>query len=400
MKYIFSLFFSIFFILSKGQIAFDEKFRLLGNNSQTIQNNDTLNEKIVDLVEANLIDSLLPLNKKPHHRVFLLGWAIHALGNYNWRYTHPVKGKLVGTVIRQSRSGEEVFTEFDINHDVVFHLDKYLHKSFEMYDMQAKTKRQDFRPNHRTDYSNPPYVRDKNNKHDIKMYKIHSEYTPPRKFRHTLDQLFYPVIRPNEMRTHYNFMDNSPTVGMYGAFCMDCNHNCHPEMHPYEWLWWLNLSKKDPDPNNKEWLIGLMKEGSNRFKEWVKGPRTGTIKIPFYFQLANNTDTPTLLLSHILTDKFNLEVLNKNFDSSIKTLSTKQTLHTISFNENYAPLQVRFNIPLIVDGVKVWIEQGQFDNDTKSLAGYLCLFTSVESVYNARLNTYVVKANEVSQQDK
>ena len=58
----------------------DFKYLLLTNKE--IADDDTTNEKIVDLVEPMLLDSVL-LRKKQHHRLFLVGWLIHAFGGYN-----------------------------------------------------------------------------------------------------------------------------------------------------------------------------------------------------------------------------------------------------------------------------------------------------------------------------
>ena len=92
-------------------------------------------------------------------------------------------------------------------------------------------------------------------------------------------------------------------MGFYGAYCLDCNHNCHPEMHPYEWTWWLNL--KDGESTNKTWLIGLFHEGSNRFPKWSKNPMTGEIKIPFAFAIGQ--DSPLncgITIDHLVFSKF------------------------------------------------------------------------------------------------
>lgn len=363
------------------------QINLLRFSNEVISANDTLNEKICDLVEPFLVDSAL--SKKPHHRVFLVGWLIHKFGGYNWRNTHPYKTKLVGTVIRQTRSGESEYTEFDINHDLVFHLPKYLYQTFEMYDKQKTTKRQDIRPSHHTDYSKPPFTRDINNIGDIIQYRVHCELTPPARYRLILDSLFYPVIRPNEMKIHKNFLDNNPTVGKYGALCLDCNHNCGPEMHSYEWIWWLNTKLVATKKQEKEWFIGLMNEGSNRFKEWIDGPRIGGIRIPFYYKIDSPNDTAILQITHLIADNFNIEKLNLYADKTLQTFSTSITKHEIMYNEKNAPFLLLFDKPLYAEGAKYWIENGQYNTETNELTGYLCIFTAVDFTYNIRLNTFV-----------
>src|SRR3989442_14041188 len=72
----------------------DFKYLLLSNKE--IADNDTINEKILDLAEPMLVDSVIT-RRKQHHKVFLVGWLIHAFGGYNWRAVDMHKEKYVGT---------------------------------------------------------------------------------------------------------------------------------------------------------------------------------------------------------------------------------------------------------------------------------------------------------------
>src|SRR4051812_18135528 len=71
------------------------KYLLLSNAE--IAKNDTINEEILDLVEPMLLDSMIE-KRKQHHKVFMVGWFIHAFGGYNWRAVNMHKQKFVGTV--------------------------------------------------------------------------------------------------------------------------------------------------------------------------------------------------------------------------------------------------------------------------------------------------------------
>ena len=92
MKHLFfSLLFAAVLQFSSAQVSYpistfnstSVTFRNLLLTNQQIEDNDTINEEIVDLVTPMVIDSVLD-RKKEHHQVFLVGWMIHAFGDYNW----------------------------------------------------------------------------------------------------------------------------------------------------------------------------------------------------------------------------------------------------------------------------------------------------------------------------
>ena len=85
-------------------------FHYLLIDNSNVSSNDSINELIVDLVRPMLLDSVIE-KKKQHHKVFLVGWGIHAFGGYNWRALDMTKQKFVGTIARTTRSSEEQFTE-------------------------------------------------------------------------------------------------------------------------------------------------------------------------------------------------------------------------------------------------------------------------------------------------
>jgi hypothetical protein len=80
-------------------------FQYLLLSNAEIENNDTVNEEILDLVNPMVTDSILG-RKKEHHQLFLVGWLIHAFGDFNWRAVSMTKEKFVGTVKDNARSGE------------------------------------------------------------------------------------------------------------------------------------------------------------------------------------------------------------------------------------------------------------------------------------------------------
>jgi len=359
-------------------------FKNLLLSNAAIEANDTVNEEILDLVTPLVHDSILG-RKKEHHQLFLVGWLIHAFGDYNWRAVSMVKSKYVGTVRSNARSGEEEYTEYDINYDLNFHLLKYLDKAFNSYDTQRSYHRQDFRPSHKTNYNAPPFVRDTNDI-DITRYRVHCEMTPPREFRVQLHYLFFPTQPGLELKDHPNFGTDHPTMGFYGANCLDCNHNCHPELHPYEWTWWLNLHGTDPEA--KTWLVGLFYEGSNRFRHWSRTPKIGKISIPFAYVMRNDKSTnPSINIEHLVFNKF----LDKDVtrigipDNTFGSRLENSNLSITDGNSNKYNITVHFKDVLLTDGLKYWLSDINWDEQNHILSGYFNVAAAVKELYTTRI---------------
>ena len=358
-------------------------FKDLLLSNAAIEDNDTLNEGILDLVQPMVIDSVLG-RKKEHHQLFLVGWLIHAFGDYNWRAVSMTKEKFVGTVKNDARSGEEEFTEYDINFDLNFHLKPYLNRVFKSYDKQRAYHRQDFRPSHKTNYNGTPFVRD-TNEIDLKRYRLHCEMTPPREFRVQLHYLFFPTQPGLSLHEHPNFGTDHPTMGFYGASCLDCNHNCHPELHPYEWTWWLNLHGSDPMA--KTWLVGLFCEGSNRFRHWSHEPKVGKISIPFAFAIKDNNAAPTVTIEHLVFNKFvNHELKKLNIEDT--TFDSKLETCIVNFDDNHGgkySINIGFKSILLTDDLKYWFSDLNWDAQHRILSGYMNLATSVKELYTTKI---------------
>jgi len=367
-----------------------DAFRYLLLTNQQIEDNDTINEEILDLVTPMVTDSILG-RKKEHHQVFLVGWFIHAFGNYNWRAIDMIKQKFVGTIRGDGRSGEEEYSEYDINFDLYCHLHKYLWKAFKSYDKQGKIKRQDIRAqfhvhHHKpTNYNVEPFIRD-TNKADMYQYREHCELTPQREYRPMLNYLFYPTLPGINIDRHPNFGSRYPSMGFYGASCLDCNHNCHPEIHPYEWVWWMNLH--NGSTTDKTWMVGLLKDGSNRFHHWSHSPKTGKTTIPFAYKVDDpNAKDRLITIEHL--------VFNRFIDSNLTRLSVPATafnadndsLEVDVTNDKGVkiPITVNFNFPMIGSGLRYWFSDVNWDEKNRILSGYLNLATSVQDLYTMRV---------------
>jgi hypothetical protein len=360
-------------------------FQLLLLSNKEIADNDTINERIVDLVNPVMADSVIE-RRKQHHKVFLVGWMIHAFGGFNWRAVSMKKEKFVGTAVRNSRSSEEEYTEYDINYDLNFHLKKYLWRVFDAYDLQKKYHKQDVRPSHRTNYKTIPFVRD-TNLIDIKNYRLHCELTPPRAFRPQLHYLFYPTMPGLTLKDHPNFESEKPAVGFYGTLCLDCNHNCHPELHPYEWMWWLK-AKEDDELTDKTWVIGFFHEGSNRVKKWSVNPMTGTISIPFAFDYKMDYNEHFQIdIEHLVFNKFidsNVVQFNPSENTFLPNVSSHEFTFVDDKNLSVNGL-IKFNNILLTKGLKYWFSDLNADEETHVLSGYLNLAVSAQDLYTTRI---------------
>jgi hypothetical protein len=365
-------------------------FRHLLLTNQQIEDNDTTNEEILDLVTPMVMDSILR-RKKEHHQVFLLGWLIHAFGNYNWRAVDMVKQKIVGTVRGDGRSGEEEYTEYDINFDLYCHLHRYLWQVFKSFDKAGKISRQDIRATFKyhhykgTDFNTTPYKRD-TNKIDMYQYREHCELTPQREFRPMLNYLFYPTLPGIDMDRHPNFGNRYPSMGFYGATCLDCNHNCHPEMHPYEWIWWMNLH--NGTIKDKTWLVGLLKDGSNRFHHWSHNPKTGKISIPFAYEVKDKDGKDRLItIEHLVFNFFidsNLNKLNLPptvFSTDQKSLEVKLT----DDKGGVIPITVAFKNVMVHSGLRYWFSDVNWDEKDHIISGFINMATSVQDLYTMRV---------------
>lgn len=366
-----------------------EAFTHLLQSNADIAGNDTLNEQLLDLVEPALADSVIE-RKKQHHKLGPLGWFIHAFAGFNWRAVSMKKEKFVGTVYRHSRSGSEEFTEYDINFDLRFHTRKYLWRVLDGYDRAKKYHKQDVRPSHRTNYDTIPYVRDTNALNN-KNYRLHCELTPPAAFRPQLNYLFFPTLPGyGGLKEHPNFENEHPSMGFYGVFCNDCNHNCGPELHPYEWVWWLKANPGDPG-ESKIWHIGLFHESSNRMKKWSVNPLAGRIKIPFAVRIgADSTDPEIVTRLHIRVEPLNIGSLEtppaadsqaENVFNAHNDFETDFGLHT----EAHFSAIVSFSQPLRTKALHYRFTDINFDSTQRIVSGYLEMTTHALDLYTTRI---------------
>lgn len=361
-----------------------EQWLLLTKTRKFISDNDSLNEELVDLVKVFSVDSVLP-SKSQRHRVGEAGWIISIFG-YKWKALNMTKQKFVGT----ERDGIRVpgnpphFTEYDVNFNLIPHTRRYIDFLWPAIVKQRDKNR--FKRIKNFDEAPWVYPQLLDN---INRYRLHCEITPPVNYRAMLNEKFYPCIRPNSSREHHNIGSDQTTFGLYGAFVADFNHTGHPEIHPYEWLWWYDTHPDRLSEKSQTWFFGLMRESSNRFRGWYKKkqPRVGQISVPFVFDLKN--DTLKITLEHLVHDLFNGDGLNR-----LENLP--ETASGLYFSEkdfifNDAGLSgkiIRYTTsnPIRQEGLKTWFSDLNWDKDKNLLTGYLNLGVSVMELYNAKVS--------------
>ncbi len=366
-------------------------FLRLRLSNDSISNSDILNEEIVDMVKVRERDEKVP-TWYTTHQGYGLGWFIRTIGFW-WQAVDRHRYKFVGTNRHNlGMPGEkDELTEHDINFNIIPHLPQYLNFVYRGRQAQIKHKYNFKRARH-ADTSKPPFVPP--TLQTAEVYDLHCELTPPKKMRDSVDFLFYPCVHGDNLDKHPNFCDAKPTVGLYGVFVLDCNHSCHPEIHPYEWLWWLRVTDVEKANNNfnKEWMLGFFRESSNRFILWSQRPRVGTISVPFIFKTDETNSY--LQLNHLVTGKFRPAGIGriKGMPDNTSRFNFNDTTIQIQLANNQTfPLKLRTNRIINTPALRWWLSDLHTDADNKWIWGYLNIVVSVRDGYTARLESVAAK---------
>ena len=378
----FSAAFSLQDTLQAEYASVPESYRQLLLGNDTISYNDKLNEEILDMVEASERDNYMRANYTTHQS-YLLNWVIRILG-YRWDVVDHYRHKMVGTNKHlPSLPEHDQLTEHDINFDLLPHTKKYT--DFMMMGTEARMKRKKALE-YDGQFNKPPFIYPTDS--TLEQYRVHCELTPPRAFRQEITDKFYPCLPGINIDKHQNFCETKVTFGMFGPYVLDCNHHCHVEIHPYEWLWWLNLhadTTKTPR-EAKTWMIGFSREGSNRFIKWSKRPRVGTISIPFIFKRSSGMGS--IHFEHLVYGMFMPHGLKR-----MKTLP--EQMNNFSFlgknvkvqlpDGTFFPIRLSSNQALSTKGLKWWIDELQTDTKSEYVWGTLHLAASIHDVYDCKV---------------
>ncbi len=183
----------------------------------------------------------------------------------------------------------------------------------------------------------------------------------------------------------------SPTIGVYGPWVMDNNHNKRPEIHPCEIIWW----RKKLGQQEEYYIFGIQ-DDSNRFDEpgdfvfdhnfglqwkpWAKPPMTAQFKIPFEYngQFSDHlvVNIEELRSRHVVTANFS-EGADSD-DGNSHQLSLKQfgiKGEAVAANKpSGIMVQVNENIPNPADlGIKFVDLHKKADG---TIIGYIQIFTA------------------------
>ncbi len=358
-----------------------EYLDLLKSNAE-IRNNTILNEAIVDLADVYLTDSILP-RKFERHQLAIVGGFTRMAG-FRWLSINGRKEKYVGSARNGFRipGDKEHFTEYDVNINLVPHLKRYIDLAYNAFMRQKEIGR--YRKENGY-YRTAPFIYPDDTT-DLNVYDLHCELSPPRGYRAMINELVYPIITGNSATKHAHFGDENFTAGLYGAYISDCNHDCHPEIHPYEWLWWLNVHpEQDAEPHSKTWIFGLFREGSNRFPKWSPSPRTGGIEIPFVFP----ADIKEFLFDwqHLVFSRFSKEGFRQlNIPADAMGLDKSEWKFSIKDSGiQDVSVILKTNAPIIQNEIKFWFSDLNLDKEKMLISGKLHVATSVEDLYTAKV---------------
>ena len=339
-------------------------------------------EAVLDMVQAWMSDSLVEAKRQRH--LGFGGWLAQRLGSRYWEVLDRKKHKYIGTCSRPFKVYKGFADEYDMNIFLLPHLPEYISTAKSAFEAGRKRPRGDnaFR------FDKPDYACPKDLEFEDRGYiTIECEGTPAEAYRAELAEVFLPMaVGPHSLGKHPNFGTKYPSFGMYGTWCLDCNHNCRPEVHPIEWLWWLDMSADRPGSvNAKSWMIGAFRDGSGRMEDWSPGPLAGVISIPI--ALPAQAKTCEVILEHLIFDHFQPEkMLALGLPESALPAETGVQKYSL-IRPQGKPVAVRVNITgkNPGDGMRIWWSDFRQEKSSGTLIGQLNIATAVENIYAGRL---------------
>lgn len=333
-------------------------------------------ESVLDLVQPWLLDSIL--EKKSQRHVSFWGWFLDKCLGLNWKYIDAGKQKYVGSSSRTMQVFDGVAREVDINLFIMPHLEPYVREVKEIYEYTLdhnKGNSKQFR------IDNPPYPSpDALRFGDAGYFTIECEVTPGEEIRGEFDKKVMPLqAGANHLKDHPNFGVEFPSFGMMGTSCLDCNHNCRPEIHPIEWLWWLDMHPENP--GGWEWIVTLLHDDTRRFEDWSAAPVEGQIGIPF--RIPSGAESFELTIEVLIAH--GMEELQAELPSVARRLGNDGG----GFSAWEGGPTVEVNVKGAVDASKSkwWIGDLLRDEDSGDLLGFLHLAASTGQGFSVRIST-------------
>jgi hypothetical protein len=344
-----------------------------------IRESKIINELIVDRVNVVLTDSIL--RKRTQRHRFPGSPLIDMLG-INWRRILITKQKLVGTLKGPSSvPHEKMLREYDISFDLLPHLKKYIdlmHLGFlrQLSYPKGASRGQELQPPF-------TYPTDET----LNRYRIHCECTPPFFRMDSLNALFFPTIPPMHTDIHPNFGKQRPAMGMYGAFVSDCNHHCHPEIHPYEWIWWMDTdSARSSVREEFTWYAGLLRDDSRRQRGWAHYNQTGYIDFPFLLPLKESR-TLYVEINRLVTGL----ILRDGSTGLNELMPGENIMQPEAIFEPIGLMGVKVVVKtdklLLQAGVKVSGVRFEYDSIKRLLSGYIRVGVASRSLFTIKVKT-------------
>ncbi|MFN8393866.1 MAG: hypothetical protein U0176_04260 [Bacteroidia bacterium] len=370
-------------LLSSSNVSGQEAaWQQLAKPDQALRGNVVACEEAIDLVRAWVADSVLD-RRKQRHKGFG-GWMGQRVIGLYWEYFDAHKRTYIGTSSRPFHIFDGVADEVDINIFIMPHLAPYMEmarKGFEEADARPRSEK-GFRVQTPDQYKSPEeFPLPEEIKVEQGYITIECEVTPQQEFAEELAKKMMPSEDGDySLDTVPNFGTKYPSFGMTGVWCMDCNHNCRPEIHPIEWLWWLDLSAERPgSPNAKSWMVSLLCDGSNRFHKWSPSPLGGEIALPFI--LPKGESTLKVNIDWLVGDPVPVaDSLWQNGPRNAQELQTAELEVPLNFPGAKAKAQIHSTAPNALPNVRYWFTPAGGTTEGGDLRGFLHMSVMVKSL--------------------
>jgi hypothetical protein len=245
-------------------------------------------EALLDLVHTQISPS--KVEAEFQRLRFPLSGILQAAG-LRWERLHTEKQRFIGTFGRHMKMYDGFSDEFDLNIFLIPHLESYILLEREALDRTLRRGRNyDEVKADTVPFPCPPELM-----YNGKCISVECEVTPSNGAQEVMPDAILPIkTGTHDVVEHSSFGTSHPSMGVMGVWCADCNHNCRPEVHPIELMWWMSPGTTD----SVVWNVVSLTDASKRFPDWA-GPVEAKVEIPLVF----DTDLRITLLPILVNGK-------------------------------------------------------------------------------------------------